>query len=334
MLNIAAPTTIRHPNRCDVTCCAVAKDQTIIATATSAGVIYVWETSTGVEVLTLDGGHGGAKVNSLSFSRDAGVLASGGEDGALNWWFLDQAASGGGEGPPTASPSRRSTTKVPFRKLAGHEGAAILCCVFAPSMQMMASGGKDCDVILWGNMGRPIHRNLRQHSNWVTCLAFNPDSTILATGSFDHSICLWDVVNLGVIRVIRHHNSPLASISISIEGSVIASGDEGGTALLCRLADGTCLRVMRGHEDAINGIGFIDNLGLVVTGSYDGTVKVWELRGKCIRSFRAHSAAVTSLVVSVQDEMFLTTGEDSCARVFPFMWESGDDSAAPPGTQR
>jgi eukaryotic-like serine/threonine-protein kinase len=326
MLNIASPTTMRHP-RSDVTCCAVAKDQTIVATATSAGVVYLWETSTGAQLLALDGGHQG-KVNSLSFSRDAAVLASGGEDGVLNWWFLDQAlqqqqqaaSTSAADGGATAS----QAVEVPHRRLQGHDGAAILCCVFSSAMQMMASGGKDCDVILWGNMGRPIHRRLRQHTNWVTCLAFNPESTVLATGGFDHAICMWDVVNLGIIRVLRHHDAPVSSLCISIEGSVLASGDESGTALLSRASDGTCLRVMRGHEDSINGIGFIDNLGLIVTASYDGTVKIWELRGKCIRSFRAHSAGITSMFVSVSDEMFMTTGEDHSARIFPYMWETGE----------
>lgn len=301
MLHFAAPVALKHPKR-DVTCCATAQDQSIIATGCEDGCVYVWEVSSGSLLQSLTGGHT-SRVNGVSFNKDAAVLASVGEDGNLIWWFLSDPAH------------------VTKRKLEGHDGCAITCCSFAPNFQMMASGGKDGEVILWGNLGRPIHHRLRSHTNWITTVVFNPTATILATASYDHSVVLWDAIHIGVVRVIRHHDAAVTSLAISIEGTVLASGDANGVMLLCRMSDGVCLRAMRGHEDAVNGIAFIDNLGLIISGSADETVKVWELRGKCLKSFRAHLAAVSSVAVSVLDEMLVTTGEDHFARVFPYMWK-------------
>lgn len=332
MLHFAAPTTLRHPPpRRDVTACCVAPDQSVLATGLEDGTISTWEVSTGVLLTTFPKGHTG-RINGLSYNKDAAVLSSVGEDGQLIWWMLNLEEED--EGHHTTASAITSNTKggadahaaaatpkIVKRVLPGHGGAAITCCLFAPQAQIMASGSKENDVIVWGNLGRSIHGRMRAHTNWVTCLAFHPNATILASGSHDHSIVIWDIVHFGVIRYLRFHEMVVTSLAISVEGSVLASGDAAGKILLSRLSDGVCLRAMKGHEDDVTGIGFVENLGLVVSASRDTTVKVWELRGTCVKSFQAHSGAVTALSISQLDEMIVTSGEDGCTRVFPYVWK-------------
>jgi WD40 repeat protein len=294
---------IKHTVR-DVLCSTLAPDQSLLATGTQTGAIFLWEVGSCTLLHVLSGGHT-KDVTGLSFNKDATVLASVGEDGNLIWWMLSEPSPDG----------------VFFRKLEGHNGPPISACVFAPNSLIMATGSKDCDVIIWGNLGRPISRRLRGHTNWVTCLAFSTDSDVLVSGSFDHSVCLWSTKTHNVIRIIRHHDTAVTAVVLSIEGSVLASGDEDGVVLLSRVSDGICLRVMRAHEDMISGLRFAENIGVVLSSSRDSTVKVWLLRGKCVKSFKAHKGGVLSLAVSLVDQMLVTTGDDFCARVFPFSWK-------------
>ena len=303
MFSVAEPTVMKHPVR-DVMCSTVAPDQSLLATGTQTGAIFLWEVGSCTLLHVLEGGHT-RDVNSLSFNKDATILASVGEEGNLIWWMLSEPSLEG----------------VFFRKLEGHGGSPITTCCFAPNSLMMATGAKDCDIIIWGNLGRPVTRRLRGHTNWVTCLAFSTDSDMLASGSFDHSICLWSATTHHIIRTIRHHDTAVTALALSIEGSVLASGAEDGVVLLSRISDGICLRVLRAHEDMISGVRFVESIGVVLSSSRDSTVKVWLLRGKCIKSFKAHNGAVLSLSVSAADEMLVTTGDDFCARVFPFTWK-------------
>ena len=293
---------LKHPRR-DVNCCAIAKEQTLVATGSQDGNVYLWESAEGSLLMTLAGGHTG-DVNSVSFNADASILSSAGEDGRLVFWDL-----------------AKMSEKVRHRFLEGHgEGVAINVCLFSPNSTLLATGGKDSDIMLWGNLGRPVCGRLRGHRNWVTCAAFSSDSLYLATGGFDHTVCLWNCTNFSIVQTIRRHAAPVNCVSLSVEGSVSASGDGDGMVLLTR-SDGTVLRELNGHKDAVSGIAMVEAYGIVLTCSHDWSVKAWSLRGQCVKSLKAHEGRVVSIAVNSEQDFFTTTADDFLCKVTPFVWD-------------
>ena len=290
--------------------------------------------------------HSRMAVNGLSFNHDASVLVSVGEDGSMYLWDMTavhaamlefheeikgEETEGLAEFLATANrkdskhkksvaesrPKWNDGIAVKWRKLTGHDGASITSCIFSPSSLIIATGSKDCDVMLWGSLGRPVCGRLRCHSNWITCLAFSSDSEYLASGSYDKSVGLWSAQLFQLIRVIRVNHYPVHCVGFSVENSVIASGDGQGNLILCRTTDGVCLRVLKGHFGPVTSVIFAESLGGIITTSEDTSMKVWSLRGECLHSFKAHEEAVTSAVLSLFDEVIITTSEDYEARVWP-----------------
>jgi WD40 repeat protein len=298
MFNVGHAVVLRHPKR-DVPCCAIAKGQSLVATGCLDGVVRLWEASDGALLLELSGPHKGM-VTGVSFNADATSLASCAEDNTLVLWDLTSLVKG-----------------VRFRLLDGH-GAPLLCCVFAPNSSLLATGSKDCDVMLWGALGRPVTRRLRGHSNWVLCAAFSSNSTLLLTGGHDHAICVWNCETFAIKQTMRHHESAVTCVAISSEGSVVLSGDDDGKVALTRLSDGAVLRWFKGHRDGVRCVTFVESFGLVLSGSRDMSIKVWTLRGRCVRSLKGHDGAVLNIHVNTDQDFYCSCGDDFTARVVPF----------------
>jgi hypothetical protein len=300
-------TIVLEHDRRDVPCLSIAHGQTLVATGSQDGNVYLWDMSSGSRIMTLAKAHKG-DVTGVSFNSDASVLASCGDDGNLVLWDL-----------------RNMSTRVRHRYLESH-GACIglTALVFCPSSALLATCGKDHDVMLWGSGGQPVCRRLRGHSNWVTCAAFSADSASLVTGGFDTIVCFWDCVTFTIVRRIRRHDQPVTAVALSSEASVVASGDETGLVLLTK-SDGSVLRRLSGHAERISSVCFIDRFGLVLSTGHDTSVKVWSLRGRCVKSFRAHDGCVLSMAVNHEQDTIVTTGDDFTARVVPFLWDDAEE---------
>ena len=292
-------THLIHPRR-EVTCCDVAKGQSLVATGTQDGKIFLWDSSEGVVLVVCEGGHDG-QVNGVTFNEGGAGVASCGEDGGLLLWDLRNISQG-----------------VTFRRLAGHDGAALLCCRFSPDATLMATGGRDHDIMVWGNLGRPVHGRLRAHSAWVSSVCFTADSRKLVSGGYDHLICVWSMENFACIKLIRYTRCPVLSVAGSVEGSVIAAGTDSGLVFLFRASDATCLRILRGHDDDVTSTSFVEESGIMFTSSRDSSVKAWDLTGRCLKSFKAHDGSVLSCATS--KDFIVTTGIDFSARIVAFGW--------------
>ena len=168
-------------------------------------VAKLWETSTGMEMLTL-AGHGD-NVAGVAFSPDGRTLATASWDRTVRLWKIPNGESGA--------------------ILSGHAGA-ILCVAFSRDGRLIATGDNRGTVKVWdADTGTMV--SSESYEGMAKAVAFHPQSTSLAiaTGGRDSnsgSIAVWNLVEKRRGPVLSGHAGSVESVAFSADGRWLCVG--------------------------------------------------------------------------------------------------------------
>ncbi|MDE3258590.1 MAG: hypothetical protein OYM47_12205 [Gemmatimonadota bacterium] len=308
------------------------------------------------------------EVNSVVFSPNGAILATGSWDGMITLWNLEtntQIADLRGHtdgvnsvvfspnGVNLASGSWDRTIRVwdlttmnEVSILKGHEDGVMSVALTARDDDLvLASGSRDGAVKLWDVGTREVIATLKGHTGEVTSVSFSPDGAFLASagGRGDLAVKLWDVGARQPVGTLEGHTSGVTAVAFSPDGGTVASGSRDRTVILWDMATRRRIGTLEGHASGVNSLSLSAPDGaLLATGSWDGTVILWDVltRGK-ITVF-GHTSGVRSVSLSPGGTTLAGAARDGTIRLWdvskwmgprPFALEiiSGDGQKGVPG---
>ncbi|GLU07834.1 hypothetical protein SLE2022_247740 [Rubroshorea leprosula] len=220
-----------------------------------------------------------------------------------------------------------------FRQLEPFEGHQIrnlswsptsdrfLCVTGSAQAKIYDRDGLTLGEFVKGDMYIRDLKNTKGHISGLTCGEWHPKTkeTIL-TSSEDGSLRIWDVNDFKsqkqVIKpkLARPGRVPITTCAWDHEGKCIAGGIGDGSIQIWNLKPGWGSRpdihVEKAHSDDITGLTFSSDGRFLLSRSFDGSLKVWDLRQMkvALKVFDdlPNNYAQTNIAFSPDEELFLT----------------------------
>lgn len=237
---------------------ALSPDESLLATATTDGLVWLFNPSSLESKGTLQGEQVGP-VKCLDFSPDGRWLAVANWHRTVEIWDI---------------PTGRMV-----HTMEGHADS-VVGVAFSPDGKKLASASFDQTVRIWDTTtGRTLH-TLQGHQSRVFHVTFRPDGKTLASASNDGTIRLWNTATGESLGTLHGHASGVLGVAYSPDGKWLASASNDWTVKLWDAATGTEIRTLRGHLDRVHAVAFSPDGRRLASASSDRTVKIWDVPEK------------------------------------------------------
>jgi WD40 repeat protein len=288
-------------------------DGSLLAGGSSDGSVWIWSVATRQPVgPPLIGGHSAPDnrvsntdvLNSVAFSPDGQLLASGGADQKVRLWNV----------------ASRSLVMPP---LEGHDDI-VDTVAFSHDGKRLASAGWDRTIRLWDpTSGQPAGPPLEAHEMPITSIAFSPDDRLLASACMDGSLLLWDLSSgQPLIPPLAYPKAATGGttngVAFSPDGTILASTSNDGTIRLWDVAKRAPRGTLSGYGGAVTTVVFSPDGAKLVFGGEEGTLRQWDVAaGRVIGvPFEGHAGAIISVGFSPNGTTLASAGEDGTVRLW------------------
>ncbi|CAK9137517.1 unnamed protein product, partial [Ilex paraguariensis] len=201
-------------------------------------------------------------------------------------------------------------------KIPAHEGgcASIL---FEYNSDKLFSGGQDRTIKIWDTYTGSISRTLYGCLGSVLDLAITHDNRSVIAASSSNNLYVWDV-NSGRIRhTLTGHIDKVCAVDVSkFSSRHVVSSAYDRTIKVWDLQKGYCTNTIIFPSNC-NALCFSIDGQIICSGHVDGNLRLWDIQtGKLLSEVAAHSRAITSISLSRNGNMILTSGRDNLHNLF------------------
>ncbi|MBE8971069.1 DnaJ domain-containing protein [Nostocales cyanobacterium LEGE 12452] len=189
-------------------------------------------------------------VNSVAYSPDGAILASGAADNTIRIWG-------------------RYTGRV--KRTLNEHSDAVLSVTISPDGKILASGSADKTIRVWDVKTWQQRYILSEHLGAVNTVAISFNSQTLISGSTDTTIKLWNLQTGELLSTLTGHSTAVLSVAISPDGKTLASASRDGTIKLWKL----CTRELLQNLSGCNPVAFSPDGKTLVSGGNGGSIKIW-----------------------------------------------------------
>ncbi|KAG7277873.1 hypothetical protein CRUP_001325 [Coryphaenoides rupestris] len=202
------------------------------------------------------------------------------------------------------------TTKTSWRlhEFVAHSSHVSCLALGKSSGRLLATGGEDCKVNIWGVKKSNCIMSLTGHNNPVECIQFNSSEEQVVAGSQSGSLRVWDLEAAKILRTLSGHKANITSLDFHPFGQYLASGSMDTNIKVWDVRRKGCVFTYKSHSQAVRYLAFSPDGKWLASAGDDSTIKLWDLTaGKIITEFTAHTAAV-NIIQFHPNEYLLASG--------------------------
>ena len=236
------------------------------------------------------------QVNTLAFSKDEKMLASGGlANPVIQLWDLE-------------TNSKLSTLKLAERY------ESITALTFSEDNRRLISLDKLGKITHWDIATGKRLSNKSRRINAYDTVTVSQDGNTFATGNQEGKIYLWDSTTGRLLASIKGHtqfskslqsivgwtdppqDEHILALAFSSDGKMLASGSADKTAQLWNALTRSKHATLKGHKSWITAVAFSTDGKTLATGDANKTIKLWDVStGRARAVLRGHKSTVNAL---------------------------------------
>ena len=316
----------------------------------SDGNVELWDINTGDHINPLIGKDIG-RIDTLSFSSNGRLIATGGRDGTIHLWAAKQG--------------------MHLIPLSGHK-SQIKNIVISPDGMTILSEDTDNTVNLWNAITGQLLKTFDGYTESVYDVALTPDGNTIASWSSDKALRLYDIntgklhkqynlneqhklngikgyvstiyfplngntfitqsiwshlclwhVNTGelIIRMSERDNY-IEQVHISPNRKTIAGLTSDNTIMVWDVNTGLVVKTISGVKGKLYQIGYSTDGSVIVSNSSENTTQLWDTNtGELIRTLSGISGGINALYYSKDGSTILTSIYEEDYGDGAFLWD-------------
>jgi len=236
-------------------------------------------------------------VNVVAFSPDGKQLVSGGKDGSIIIWNVEE--------------SFKQIHKIQF------SDASVTSLAYNNSGNQFAAGTYRKFTTYAAATFKKTKSVKKAHSSFVESIDFSDDDKWVVTSSWkDKALILWNASGLKKSKELAETIWTDDAI-FALNDNLVISANHANLVKVWDVKTGNIIRTFAGHDDWVYSIKLTSDNKTLISGSFDHTIKIWDFSsGKLLNTLKGHSDGVSLLALSTDNRYLYSYSVDMQIKIW------------------